>query len=61
MENNSIQLILNDSNRVKVNLFGATITSWVCNNEEIIFVSEKAIYDGKKAIRGGIPVVFRMK
>lgn len=41
-----------------VNLFGATVTSWKNRGEEILFCSEKAIFDGKKAIRGGIPVVF---
>jgi len=25
----------------------------------LLFNSEKAVFDGKKAIRGGIPVVFR--
>lgn len=30
----------------------------MCKNEEHIFVSSKAIFDNKKAIRGGIPIVF---
>ncbi|XP_071052743.1 uncharacterized protein [Onthophagus taurus] len=41
-----------------VNLHGATVVSWKVNNQEQIFVSKKAIFDGKKAIRGGIPFVF---
>ena len=39
-------------------LFGGTLVSWVCEGKERIFVSPDAIYNGKKAIRGGIPLVF---
>lgn len=53
-----ISLVLDDSNRVEINLHGSTITSWISNKEERLFVSEKAIFDNKKAIRGGIPIVF---
>lgn len=41
-----------------IHLHGATLISWVYKNKELIFVSEKAIFDNKKAIRGGIPFVF---
>uniref|UniRef100_A0A131YZS2 glucose-6-phosphate 1-epimerase n=1 Tax=Rhipicephalus appendiculatus TaxID=34631 RepID=A0A131YZS2_RHIAP len=41
-----------------VHLYGATLISWVFKGKERIFVSEKAIFDNKKAIRGGIPFVF---
>lgn len=41
-----------------VNLHGATVVSWRVNNQEQIFVSKEAVFDGKKAIRGGIPIVF---
>ncbi|XP_070543415.1 uncharacterized protein [Ptychodera flava] len=43
---------------VTVHLHGATVTSWKCGGQEMIFVSKQAVYDNKKAIRGGIPVVF---
>ena len=39
-------------------LFGATVTSWKDRRKECLFVSTKAQMDGKKAIRGGIPLVF---
>lgn len=46
-------------------MFGATVISWKAREKggpgepiERIFVSSKAILDGSKAIRGGIPVVF---
>lgn len=38
--------------------FGATVTSWVVEGAENLFVSSKAALDGSKAIRGGIPVCF---
>jgi glucose-6-phosphate 1-epimerase len=49
----------------EVLLFGATVTSWKATQKsapgepiERLFVSSKAILDGSKAVRGGIPVVF---
>jgi len=44
--------------RVEINKFGATITSWMVNDVELIFVSPKAKLDGTKAIRGGVPICF---
>ncbi len=41
-----------------VNLFGATVVSWIVDGAENIFVSSKAKTDGSKAIRGGVPVCF---
>ncbi|CAG0919831.1 unnamed protein product [Notodromas monacha] len=41
-----------------VNLHGATIVSWRVNNQEQLFVSKQAVFDGKKAIRGGVPFIF---
>ncbi|XP_052794808.1 uncharacterized protein LOC128227912 [Mya arenaria] len=43
---------------VTVNLCGATVTSWKHEGEEFLFCSKKAVLDGSKAIRGGIPIVF---
>ncbi|XP_055385921.1 uncharacterized protein LOC129614951 isoform X2 [Condylostylus longicornis] len=40
------------------NQSGATVVSWRVNNQEQLFVSKLASFDGKKAIRGGIPFVF---
>jgi len=43
----------------QVYLFGATLTSYKTpDGVERIFVSPGAIFDGKKAIRGGVPLVF---
>ena len=38
--------------------YGATVTSWVVEGQENLFISSKAVLDGSKAIRGGIPVCF---
>lgn len=43
---------------VEVYFHGATLTKYVANGKEIIYVSENAIFDGVKAIRGGVPLVF---
>lgn len=43
---------------VAIHLFGATVTSWKIDEKEQIFLSDKAVLDGSKAIRGGIPLVF---
>lgn len=45
---------------VEVLLFGATVTSWKSKGgkEENLWLSEKADLSGKKAVRGGVPVVF---
>jgi glucose-6-phosphate 1-epimerase len=43
---------------VEVLLYGATITSWKSGGQENLWLSDKAVLDGSKAVRGGIPVVF---
>lgn len=44
--------------QVRIDLKGATVTSWKVNGRELIFVSPMAQREGPKAIRGGIPIVF---
>jgi glucose-6-phosphate 1-epimerase len=56
---NIIAASLPSRDSVIINLCGATVTSWKSpNGVEQLFLSEKAVLDGSKAIRGGIPVVF---
>ncbi|PWA85687.1 galactose mutarotase-like superfamily protein [Artemisia annua] len=44
---------------VEVYLYGAHVTSWKNeHNEEMLFVSSKAIFKPPKPIRGGIPICF---
>jgi glucose-6-phosphate 1-epimerase len=51
---------LSSGESVEVLLFGATVTSWKSHGgkTENLWLSEKADLTGKKAVRGGIPVVF---
>jgi glucose-6-phosphate 1-epimerase len=47
--------------RADVHLYGATVTSFFTASEpsrNVLFVSDKAVLDGTKPIRGGIPLVF---
>eukprot|EP01103_Thecamoeba_quadrilineata_P017345 TRINITY_DN6109_c0_g1_i1.p1 TRINITY_DN6109_c0_g1~~TRINITY_DN6109_c0_g1_i1.p1 ORF type:complete len:295 (+),score=57.89 TRINITY_DN6109_c0_g1_i1:8-892(+) len=53
----TIELQLGSSS-VTIYHYGATITSWKTNGLERLFLSSKAILDGTKAVRGGIPLVF---
>eukprot|EP01031_Cornospumella_fuschlensis_P035633 gene35633-43218_t len=46
------------SSSCDVYLWGATLTSWVHHGSEQLYLSDIAVFDGVKAIRGGIPLVF---
>lgn len=51
------------SSSCEVCLYGGTVTSFASKlakdgMQENLFISEKAVLDGTKAIRGGIPLVF---
>ena len=44
---------------LEVTLFGANITSWKIDDEELLFIGRKTRMDGSKPIRrGGIPISF---
>jgi glucose-6-phosphate 1-epimerase len=51
-------LDLGEGTSLSVHLYGATVISWKHKGDELLFVSSKSLFDNKKAIRGGIPVVF---
>ncbi|KAF9977303.1 hypothetical protein BGZ73_006452 [Actinomortierella ambigua] len=57
-QSNKVVLTHPSGASAEVHLYGATLTSWNVHGKERIFVSQKAILDGSKAIRGGIPLVF---
>lgn len=43
----------------EVYLYGGQLMSYKTpNGQEVLFRSSKAVYDGKKAMRGGIPICF---
>jgi glucose-6-phosphate 1-epimerase len=43
---------------VELLLYGATVISWKVKTIERLFLSSKALLDGSKPVRGGIPIVF---
>ncbi|KAF2398762.1 galactose mutarotase-like protein [Trichodelitschia bisporula] len=56
----TVSATLPNGDTVEVLLYGATVTSWKNGGgkTENVWVSEKAIWDGSKPVRGGIPIVF---
>lgn len=52
--------ISNDTHTCEIYQHGAHVSSWRVNStgEELLFCSTEAIFDGSKAIRGGIPICF---
>lgn len=58
-DNSRVTASLPTGQRVEVLLYGATVISWTsANGKENLFLSSKAILDGSKPVRGGIPLVF---
>ncbi len=43
---------------VLVALHGAHVLSWIADGQERLYLSPTAVFDGKGAIRGGVPVCF---
>jgi len=60
-DNSRVTARLPTGESVQVLLHGATVLSWKSNGQENLFLSEKAILDGSKPVRGGIPVVFPVR
>ncbi|KAI3631398.1 hypothetical protein MIR68_010888 [Amoeboaphelidium protococcarum] len=59
VQQKSDRIILSTQNSsAEVLLYGATVLSWKVGGVEQLFLSKKAILDGSKAVRGGIPIVF---
>lgn len=60
--NSAVSAVLPSGESVDILLYGATITSWKdAAGKEKLWLSEKAITDGSKAVRGGIPLVFPVR
>lgn len=58
-DNGTITATLPTKESVTVLLHGATVTSWKgADGTENLWLSDKAILDGSKPVRGGVPVVF---
>lgn len=57
--NDRITAVLPTGESIEVLLYGATIISWKdCKGAEKLWLSDSAVLDGSKAVRGGIPLVF---
>ena len=55
----AIELSLGNGARAIVSRLGAQVLSWKPRDgRERLFLSEKAVFDGSRSIRGGIPVCF---
>jgi len=52
------RLTLPNGDSVLVAQHGAHVVSWVSGGRERLFLSPKTVWDGRAAIRGGIPVCF---
>jgi len=52
------RLTLKNGDSVLVAQYGAHVISWVSGGRERLFLSPKTVWDGRAAIRGGIPVCF---
>jgi len=60
--NSKVTATLPTGESVEVLLYGATVTSWKdASGDEKLWVSEGAVLDGSKAVRGGVPVVFPVR
>jgi glucose-6-phosphate 1-epimerase len=53
-----IRLALPRGDTVIVALHGAQVLSWQSGGRECLYLSPRALFDGRSAIRGGIPVCF---
>ncbi|KAI9807949.1 MAG: hypothetical protein M1825_005255 [Sarcosagium campestre] len=57
-DNSRVSAVLPTGESVEILLYGATVTSWKTGGKENLFLSDKALLDGSKPVRGGIPLVF---
>lgn len=59
IDNGRVSATLPTGETVEVLLHGATVLSWKdASGNEKLWLSEGAVLDGSKAVRGGIPLVF---
>lgn len=57
-EGDKVTATLPTGESVEILLHGATVTSWKTRGRENLWLSDKAVLDGSKGVRGGIPIVF---
>ena len=55
----AIRIKAPDGAEATITLYGAHLVSWKgADGQERMFMSEKSVLDGSKALRGGVPVIF---
>lgn len=55
----AIRIQAPDGAEATITLYGAHLVSWKgADGQERMFMSEKSVLDGSKALRGGVPVIF---
>jgi glucose-6-phosphate 1-epimerase len=60
--NARVSAVLPTDESVEILLYGATIVSWKdAKGQEKLWLSDAAILDGTKAVRGGVPLVFPVR
>lgn len=58
-DNTRVTAQLPSGESIEVLLYGATIISWKdAKGDEKLWLSDAAVLDGSKAVRGGVPLVF---
>lgn len=57
-DNSRVVAALASGESVEILLHGATTISWKSHGRENLWLSENAVLDGSKPVRGGIPIVF---
>lgn len=61
-DNSRVTASLPTGESIEVLLHGATVISWKsAGGQENLWLSSKAILDGSKPVRGGIPIVFPVR
>lgn len=55
----AIEIVAPDGACALISLFGAQLLSWKpAGGVERLYLSERAVFDGRTALRGGVPVIF---
>ena len=55
----ALQLVSGDGARATVLLHGAHLVGWTTpDGQEQLYLSPRAVFDGRKPVRGGVPVIF---
>lgn len=58
-DNSRVTAQLPSGESIEILLYGATIISWKdAKGDEKLWLSDAAVLDGSKAVRGGVPLVF---